>query len=54
MYDCGLEKKDTTQNIPSSPGTKSIGFPKFGFGPKLIITPKKYAPSPSVTIQRSQ
>ena len=47
MYACGLEKKDTTQNIPPSPGTKSIGFPKFR-------SPKKYAPSPSVTVQRSQ
>ena len=42
MYDCGLEKKDTTQNIPSSPGTKSVRLSKL------------YVPPPSVTIQRSQ
>ena len=50
MYDCGLEKKDTTQNIPKSPGTKSVGFWKI-YGPSSITSVKLIPP---VTIQRSQ
>ena len=51
MYDCELEKKDTDQNIPSSPGTKSVGFSKS----KRPHTPKPLGvKNPPVTIQRSQ